>query len=271
MQNILIPTDFSPIAENAIDYAIDLAKEFKSQIFLFHFYTFDRYNYDYEYPKHNQPYVKRLEKKIKSTKLKFTEKLKEYGLSMHTIVEQGNVSALIKSKVEKFNIDLIVMGTKGATGINKVVFGSVAASVMENASLPVLVVPPGHSLSRIEHIVLGIDSQPFQRMTVELLEQVAIKYGSRVTMLYVNPGSSNKQIRREELNLNDIEFSLQEIPITSSIGESITLFAENENCDLLCLIRRSRGFFQSLFQKSVTKSQVLKSNFPLLILPENKN
>ncbi len=268
MKKILVPTDFSPVADNAIRYAIEIAAEFKSELYLYHVYSFDRFNYDLNFPEDEQPYTEKVERKMNLTKLKFMEKITQNGLSVKTFVEQGDIFSLFKRKVKKHGIDFIVMGSKGASGLKKVIFGSVAAMALEMANAPVLVVPPGYSFNPLQHIVLAMDHNEVSLSMLSPLQKLASKFGAKATLLNVNTGSGRNTYREIDLYLEGVETTYREVPIFNSINETINKFIQKEGCDLLCMIRREKAFFKSFLKKSITKAQVFSNQVPLLVLPE---
>lgn len=269
MQKILIPTDFSPVADNALDYAIEIAAPFKSELYLYHVFTIHKVDYNWDFPEDEQPYKRKLEKKMELTKLKFLDKITRKGLSIETIVEEGNISSIFKRKVAKHEINLIIMGSKGASGLEKVIFGSVAAAALQKTTVPVLVVPPEHPFLPLEQIVLATDLHDVPPNVLSPLQKLASKFGAKVIILHVNTGSGKDQIAEMDLTLEDVETTYQEVPLSDSINESINEFIENNKCDLLCMIRREKVLLESIFQRSITKNQVYNSKTPLLVLPEN--
>lgn len=268
MKKILVPTDFSPVADNAMRYAIEIAAEFKSELYLYHVYSFDRFNYDLNFPEDEQPFTEKVERKMNLTKLRFIEKITQNGLSVKTIVEQGDIFSLFKRKVKKHGIDLIIMGSKGASGLKKVIFGSVTATALEMANVPMLVVPPGNSFHPLQHIVIAMGHYEVSPSVLSPLQKLASKFGAKATLLNVNTGSDRNAYRKIDLSLEGVETTYREVPMSKSINETINKFIQEEGCDLLCMIRREQGFFKSVFKKSITMAQVFSNQVPLLVLPE---
>ena len=127
MKKILVPIDFSTVAENALNYAIEIAAKFESELVLYHAYTFNKkFDYDWNFTEDEQPYVRNLEQKMSATVNKFKEKFIRNGLLIQTRVEELHVFTLFDRIVKKHEIDMIIMGSKGASGLEKVIFGSVA-------------------------------------------------------------------------------------------------------------------------------------------------
>lgn len=271
MLKILIPTDFSSIADNALNYAIEIGEEFESDLYLYHVYNINRkLNYDSSFSKEEQPYKKEVESKMSLTKQRFIERITQKGLSIKTKVEETRIFSLFKSKVGEHHIDLIVMGSKGASGITKVVFGSVAATALELAKVPLLVIPPEYSFHPIKNIVLATDSNEIHPDVLLPLQKLAARFRAKVTILTVKADSHKESQQPINLGLSEIETSYREVLMNNNINDSINDFIEEESCDLLCMIRRDKGFFTSLFQRSITKTQVYHNNIPLLVLPENE-
>lgn len=267
MKRILIPTDFSPVADNALNYALDIAAKFKSNILLYHVYSFHRsVDYDRNYPEDEQPYVKNLERKMEVTVSKIREKSANLGLHIDSKVEENTPYFLFKNKIAKNEVDLIVMGTKGATGLEKVIYGSVAATALETANVPVLVVPPKHP-EGIKRIVLATDLDGVSQATLAPFKKLAVAYNAKVTILRVNTSSKTRMDLQDDMPLEGIEREYREVPLSKSINQSINEFVEKDKSDLVCMIRREKAFFESIFKKSVTKTHVYNSSVPFLVLP----
>lgn len=267
MKKILVPTDFSKVANNALKYAIAIAGEFKAELYLYHVYHMNKFDLSFDFPEDDQPFSKQVELQMKLTKLKFMDDIMQKGLVVHTIVDQDSIHSLFKSKVKSLEIDLIVMGSKGATGLERVVFGSVAATVMEMASVPVLFAPPGYGFRKIAHVTLAVDRHEVRPGTLLPLRKLTSRYGAKVTTLNVKEDSDTEA--PEMIVLDGLETTYREVPVSGSINETINVFMEEENCDLLCMIIREKGFLASIFKKSITKAQIYNRQSPLLALPES--
>ncbi len=269
MKKILVPTDFSPVADNALNYAIEIASKFESKLLLYHVYSFHRkVDFDWDFPKNEQPYIKNIERQMNFTKEKFIEKIEQKGLAIQTIVEEDNVFSLFGRKTEKHGISLIIMGSKGASGLKKVIFGSVASAALEMAKVPVLVIPPKYSFLPIKRIVFASDLKEISMSVLLPLHKLALKFDAKVTVLFVKTDSNKDMHWENNVHLEGIETTYQEVLMSKNINESINEFVDKNKFDLMCMVRRERGFFESLFKRSISKSQVYNNKIPLLVLPE---
>lgn len=271
MQKILIPTDFSPVADNALKYALEIATEFESELLLYNVYTFYRkIDYNANYPDDEQPFVKNIEKQMNFTKQKFTERIRQKGLTIQTKVEEDTIFSLFDRKAKKHDVSLIIMGSKGASGLEKIIFGSVAATALEMAKVPVLVVPPKYAFAPIKKIAFATDLKEVPENVLAPLRELAVKFNAKVTILFVNTDSDRETNNDFNVDIEGVETTYQEVPMSGSINDSINEFVDVNKFDLMCMVRREKGFFESLFKKSISKSQVYNSKIPLLVLPENQ-
>jgi len=271
MKKILVPTDFSSISENALQYALEIASAFSSEILLYHVYSFHhRIDYDRNYPEDEQPYVRNIEKKMSIEKSKFANTAAEKGVAIKTVVEESSVFYLFKNKVEKYDIDLIIMGTKGETGLEGVIFGSVAVTALENSRVPVLVVPPEHTTCKIEKVALATDLKDVSKEVIEVLEELIIQFSSELTVLSIIGKDGASLIHeKSELRFKGLKTLYKEIEISNTINETINQYVQELGYDLVCMIRKDKGFFESIFKRSVTKTQVYHTNIPFLVLPQD--
>ena len=237
MKKILVPTDFSPVADNALKYAIEIATEFKSELVLYHVYSINKVDYDLDFPEDEQPYKKHVERRMYLTKLKFLDNFTQKGLNVQTKVDPDSIYSLCNKKVMSHGVDLVV--------------------------------PPEYEFRRLGHIVLAIDNRKVAPSVLLPLRKLALKFGAKVTLLNVNTGSNQFIYRKKDLYLDGVKTTYQEVSMSNNVNESINEFIEKVGCDLLCMIRREKGFFENVLKKSITKAQIYNSRTPLLVLPEN--
>jgi nucleotide-binding universal stress UspA family protein len=265
MKKILVPTDFSTIANNALRFAIEFAAVMECEILLYHVYTLDRFNFNLDFSHEEQPIAKEKERKMMKTRQIFKDEIVEKGIAVHTKVEEDSVFSLFNQKAAHHGADIIIMGTKGATGTKGGVFGSVAVEALEIASVPVLLVPPNFKFSHLKRIILAMDHIGLEEEVVAPLKALAMRFDSEVTILNVADGN---RVITKNLSMEGVKTSFKEVLLSNSINESITGFMNQEGCDLLCMVRRKKSLFDSFFKKSITRAKVLENQCPLLVLPD---
>jgi nucleotide-binding universal stress UspA family protein len=136
ISRILFPTDFSHDAEHAFQYALTFAREFGAELYLLHVIYFPPQTPEYDIGQVIDSLVKNAEESLR----KLIESAEAPNVVFHSDVQVGVEHAEITKLAEKEKIDLIVMGTRGRTGLAHIFLGSVAERVVRHASCPVLTV-----------------------------------------------------------------------------------------------------------------------------------
>ena len=158
MKNIIVPTDFSVNADNALAYATDIAMRTGAKIILLHVYHFPAIDV-------SMPSSMLVEMQT-SHEAQVQKKLKEYkkivssaypDISFDSFAVLGFLLETISELSNSLKPDLIVMGTQGASGLQKILIGSNTAKVMEKADCPVLVVPSKAAFKLPMHILYLAD------------------------------------------------------------------------------------------------------------------
>lgn len=144
IKKILVPTDFSPPSNVAMDYAAFIAKQFNAGIILIH--VIESLPYSVTDTFNVIEHRKALETTARSLLENFRHDLVERDLSLKISLVSGAAYQEILKKARQERIDLIVMGTHGRTGVRHLILGSVAEKVVRLSTCPVLTVrtPSGH-------------------------------------------------------------------------------------------------------------------------------
>ncbi|MEO9021372.1 MAG: universal stress protein [Ginsengibacter sp.] len=279
MKRILVPVDFSPTSKKAFRYAVDIASRSGGTIILYHLYkplkkselgdSSNAREGNMQLEKNSLKRLQRLKKKV------LADSKEEVTVS--TLVGRMPVLNNILGFVEHNHIDLIVMGTQGATGLKKVMIGSTTAKVMERSEVPILLVPekfvwkkPGKIL--FTTIICKSDNRAFP-----VLLSFANLYGTQITFVNLrDPHQLYGFKEKEEFEMYaysvqrvfdhaDIQFRQLD---TFSVEKTMEDLYKEIPYDLLVMTRRKLNFPDRLFQKSFTKKMAYITTQPLLIVPE---
>jgi nucleotide-binding universal stress UspA family protein len=138
LKNILFATDFSPAADAAAPFATQMARSYGAKVYGVHAKPFE--NYALAAPEAWSAMAQATEKEIKEHNQHMEEQLK--GVEHEVVIVEGNIWEVISNLIKEKEIDLIVLGTRGRTGIGKTLLGSVAEQILRQAPCPVLTVGP---------------------------------------------------------------------------------------------------------------------------------
>jgi nucleotide-binding universal stress UspA family protein len=140
VRTILVPIDFSPNAEAVLEWASHLAEEHKSRLVLLHAYhlpvDFQQLEGAYLPP----DFWTQVKNDAAQNLERYAAPLRERGLTVETVIREGYPASVIEDEAAERNVDLLVIGTRGHTGLKHLLLGSVAERVVQKAPCPVLTV-----------------------------------------------------------------------------------------------------------------------------------
>lgn len=274
--NILLPTDFSDTSLKALKYGLKLNKKINGEITLFH---------ALHLPGLADNVRKKLEDLLKNESLEELEILekklrKEKHLSgdVKKEVEFGVPSKAISDYAKKKDIDLIVMGTKGAGKISKALFGSNTAHLLEKANTSVCVVPDEYEIKErftLKHILYASDLEDIDN-EIKLIAAFARMFDATIHVVHVLPEIGKIIPIKPEKIIADLQKKVKYEKITfyaatnSNFHEEIKNYAHKHKVDLIALYMHKRSFWQSLFQSSHSKELSYYTDVPLMVLPKMK-
>ncbi|MGB3149494.1 MAG: universal stress protein, partial [Maribacter sp.] len=192
--------------------------------------------------------------------------------SYHTISTFTFLSEAIKQTIAEKDIDIVVMGTKGATSAKGVIFGSNTVNAMEKIrACPVMAIPDDVRFSKPKEIVFPTDyKNAFKRRELNYLIEIAKMHDSAVRVLYVakKPDLNDNQKKSQKL-LGDILSAVSHSFHTlnkKDVSDGITAFAESRDSDMIAFMNRKHFFFGSVFSKPLVKEIGYDATVPILAL-----
>lgn len=269
MKKIVIPTDFSDNSRNAIDYIVELYKDQDCTFYLVNAI------YDTDTIIHSSVYEIYRERSKNELDTLAAELKRAYPNANHTykkIVSDNMLNDEVKLLVKTEGIDLIVMGTQGATGAKEILFGSTTVNVIRIAECPVLAIPEGFSYKNPKHIVFATDFVvDFEKYQLELLKRIAERNHSELSVLHVHMGkamslaqeNSKKALEDAMVGINLI---FEEVE-NSSVQNAVFSYNDTNAIDLLVMIKNKHSFFERLLFGSEISQIGYHTTFPFLVLP----
>ncbi|WP_378187632.1 universal stress protein [Aquimarina sp. W85] len=276
MQKIIVPTDFSENALNALYYAVELFKYEYCEFYIIHAYADEVYN------NNDMTSRKRFEEN-KASVLKHSEgtltSLRDDLLLVspnprHTYITLSLFGSLVDETnelVDKENIDSIVMGTRGKTDDRTITFGSYTLQVLKYVKCPVLAIPSEYKYTQPKNILFPTDFKlPYKRRELKILHCLAKSYRSVIHFLYVSKyerlafrQDDHKLFLSETLAGNKIEFhTVNSDDVTMSINESISRY----EVQMLVMINSRQSYLESLLYESKIDTIGLHLKVPFLVM-----
>jgi nucleotide-binding universal stress UspA family protein len=265
IKTIILLTDFSEPAKNAIRYAIQAFGEEMEYKLVNAYYARSSSATLLDL---NDLLASESEQGLKNEKAWIFNSFPHLELKVETFsVFGGPVDAI--RKVNKIsNNDLVVMGTKGASGMKAVLFGSVASTVMRATKTPVISVPPIYEFVGLEKIVFARDGKVLKNLKIlNPIKKIQQQFESRITLFTVGEGAQNTDFEKTNLLVDSTRTCSAE---GANVAKEVTEFCKEENAHLLVVLPRHTGFFDRLFHKSVSKELIELASLPILSL-ENES
>lgn len=249
LRHILVPTDFSNLSMNAIDYALTLAKLKNAKITLVHiiedivdfaipndfvYYTEELIEKEKEIQEIKKDRLKKLAEKIQSSS----------GIEVNGVCSTGRSHIEIKKIAADLHADLIVMSTHGVSGFREFIIGSNTVRVISEAECPVLSVQQKMKSPGFKKILLQFRDEPHSREKVNYGIKLAQWFDSELSILAIDTMDTDEHRRKMELEAQQIKSILDEHQIrstvevrsTGNVAKLVQNYAEEINADLILLM-----------------------------------
>ncbi|HEX5172391.1 MAG TPA: universal stress protein [Cyclobacteriaceae bacterium] len=275
MVNILVPTDFSELSRVSIDYAIKVANKLGGNITLLHVVTViqpTRASMRLRLEALEEEMMQMAKEDMKALITEFAGKNKANKPIAFEIIQGSSFNATVKSVSKKLRSGLIIMGTRGANGLKKVVLGSNTASVIESSNIPVLAVPEFAEFTSFKTVVYATDLKHLDD-ELELLIPYIKTFESTLHIFHVAP--SAREVGTAEIAIKDSiektgysKFQIK-VAVSKDIDEAVENYVKETKSDLLTTFAHEHSFYEKLFDRSLTRKLAFQSKVPLLAFREN--
>lgn len=275
MKNILLLTDFSKNAQNAIDYALQFFLGEDLNFYILNVHKSSNYTmgdlmttspgssvYD--------SIIKNPKAKLKKIIIELENKYANESYSFEGVCDFDDFISAIKQTIELKDIDLIVMGTNGATNANEVIFGSNTLSTIRNVDHPILVIPEGFKFTKPNTILFVTEQdEVFAKKSLYPLSYIISKYDSELLILTLDNQNSIDLIAEKKNTIGSYFkgcqhsfYNISEIPADIAIDA----FMQIKPVDITAKIINKKSFLTRLLKGSTTNAITYKTRVPLLIM-----
>ncbi len=269
IKKILVPTDFSEHAENALKVAAELARKNEAEIYLLHML---------ELPLHlaNEGGGGQLPEALFFMKLahqkfeKFMDKEYMEDLTVYETVELHTTHEGIIDSVEKNNIDLVVMGSEGATGLKEMFIGSNTEKVVRHSKVPVLVIKRKMDGFSVKNFVFASDFSEECKGPFKKAVEIAQAFDAKLNLLMVNTANKFISTAQAEGKMNGFirDFDLSDYSLNiyndDTIEHGIMNFSKSIDADLIGLSTHGRKGLAHFFNGSLSEDLVNHALRPVI-------
>lgn len=279
MKKILLPTDFSKNAWNAILYALQFFKEEKCTFYLLNAYTPCFYRVDYMFGGPMASAIPDIGVDISIKGLEHTlERIQnEHYNPRHTLKILSAFNTLpdeVNEVCQERKIDLVVMGTQGATGAKEFFLGSNTVHVIRKATVPILAVPNGYAFKEIKKVLFPTDyASKYKAAGLKPLLDIVKRFGSELYILHALEGYGlTKEQTSNKIHLMKLAKGVPNVFFRDSATEYLPNmvhgFIEKHQIGLVAMMNRKHSFLERLLVKQNVDVIGYHSQIPFLVLPE---
>ena len=278
MKTILIPTDFSDNSWNAVEYAVTLFNDVPCTFYIFHIEPLTQSGVE------SNSFTMSTERVDVSVRKKLSGLFKRIALLTtnehhHFIAlqEYGNLVTGIRKTVAEKKIDLIVMGTKGASGIQEAVVGSNTGDVITKVPCNLLVIPERVNLAKPKEIAFPTDFNIFYSHTIlESISEMLQISGANLRVLNVSK-PKGRLIHSQKQHKHYLEDYLRELFKDShsfhtiaddNVKNAIEGFTVNGSMDMVIMVAKNLNFLQQLLFDTTIEKLSFHTTLPLMVLHE---
>ncbi len=284
MKKILVPIDYSPCADNAVHYAIQIAKKINASVHLCHSLMVPELIPMaglVVWPMEDSSQMKAEANEMLKAYLEKIHRNKELGISLPPItysIEIGSVKDGVSAMVANQKIDLVIMGTSGAGNMERFFLGSNSREVVDEIKVPLLLVPKEASFTGMAKIALATDLSESDLNSIQTLARLFCLFEPEILLTHVNKKpadfhdpttEANKFLNRVTCNINYAKIYYRHLTETD-VDKGLTWIIANGHIDMLAMIHRPSGLLSRLLSRSHTQKMAKLSTLPLLVMPENK-
>jgi nucleotide-binding universal stress UspA family protein len=273
MKTIIVPVDFSPASDNALNYAIGLAAKTQSSVLLFHAFQIPVSMTDTPIVLVS---VEEMQKNAgeRINELKIRTEQKNPGVKIFAEAKLGNTVDELETFCNNIKPFAVVMGTKGESAVERVLFGSTTLTAIKHLSWRVIVVPPGKAYDDIKKIGFACDMKEVVDTTpAKQISDFVKEIDGELHVLNIETDKKNgaeensRQLALLQTMLADVT-PVYHFLKEEDIETGINRFADENSLDLVIAIPKKHKLLDGLFRKSHTRKLVFESHVPVMCVHE---
>ncbi|MCK5442205.1 MAG: universal stress protein [Maribacter sp.] len=276
MRKILVPTDFSKNAFNALEYACQVFKYEKSEIFIMHAYADEVYQKDRVMKRSFLDELKEVtglnaEKKLNKVLKEVKQLYPNPNHKYNSIAAFGSLIDEVNDLVNQENMDIVVMATRGETNDRSITFGSNTLQVLKYTNSPVLAIPEGFKYHTPKEVLFPTNYLvPYKKRELKLLCDMSGSFRSNIHMLYIDPVKklSLRQEDNQELLRNCLPKANLIFETTHEMDKTIaiTKYIVHNDINMLILVNSRHSYLEDMLYQSTIDKIGLHIKIPFLVM-----
>jgi len=281
VKKILVPTDYSEQANYALDFAYQIARRSEAEIYLLNVIDYPGLSTAWSggmnviggaeppFDTMDENFINNLMERSKEEMRSMVKKLNEHDITIHELVEIGNPFFMITEKIENENINLVIMGSKGASGLEEVLIGSNTEKVVRHAKCPVITIKQKRDFNKIHKIALASNFEGDQSHVVEELQKLQDIFNAEFHLVRINTPNNFENTRKIKKKMQDFVSNYHIKNYSLNIyndymeEDGIIYFAQDIDADMIALATHGRTGIMHLLSGSIAEDVVNHAKRPV--------
>ena len=260
MKNILVPVGASETATATLQYAIDLAKTFDAYVYVIS--VFKELSKVGNFTKVNAILREESETHLKT----LIDAVDKKGVPVIAHPIKGDMLETITRFNKHVPVDLMVLAPQNNTIRDEVYLGKTTGKLLKQTNIPILIVPEDITFTPPQKILMAFKNGTFkQKKTLEPLQAIQNAFSTDIDVLHVETPDTTDEMLKVSSKLKSISHSYTQTQNATTYQAVLEHFQKFEP-DMLCVVRRKRGFFKLLLEKNEIYKKEFYTSKPLLVL-----
>lgn len=267
MKRLLVPTDFSKLSRSAALYAIDLAAKWNARVMLVSVVEIEQGSSKLMNWKKLQD---QMERDAAEQSEAFMKELHRFsgGVSLsYTTLIGAPIADRILSFAKENKADLIIAGTRGASGLKAAFFGSNAAALINKSSIPVIAIPGDLKYNGFDRIVLATDMESLDK-EAKIVAKFAKDFDAQIDVLHVSDEQrserSHKDLEAILIRMTGYKKISIHVITDKDITKGLNNYAREKGIDLVVMFTHELGLIERIFNTGHTRDMAFRTGAPLL-------
>lgn len=272
MKTIVVSTDYSATAGNALEFGAALAQTFNANLVLFNVYHPSVHvSNSLMTPDEIDRIVKNNEDRLEKLK---NDVAQRYQIHVSCIIRTGDTVARLEESATTADADLVVMGVDSNLWDYKI-FGNTTTAAIRQLKTPILIVPNDVQFKGIRKILYACEYAYLTHDNqLDLLKEIARKFKAALQILHVEtrkqiPVAVDEEIGVVNVMMEDVDHTFSFVD-NANVHDGIMQGVADWQADLLVMVPHKAGFWESLLKTSNTREMAVRTRIPLLVLPHTK-
>ena len=274
IKKILVPVDFTETSDEALRKAVEIAKRFNADLFILHVLDFPGYAFSVLPELQIDPPA---EKEVEEVVLRKLNSVRDQIFADHKIsatlsISRGSIDREIGIYSEDQGIDLIVMGTHGASGYQEYFVGSNAQRLVTMSEVPVMTLQSDFKKNTFDNILVPLDNSLHSREKFNIAIEFARLFGSQIHLLGLPDSEEKKDLAKFHIKIESVEKVLNGSGIKyqthivkgGHVAKEALVFAEKHDIDLIVINTGHESEISGIFLGAFAQQIVNHAKIPVL-------